>query len=140
MNSPDERVTPDASEVERFVRTFVDRYVDDNRSVMISSAFDVAYGGCGPFAEELTEALREAFPGIVAHDRDTEDMLAADACLPRPEGYDYDFHVYVEAHTRTGPLFYDAVTPQGVAHASMLSFNAEQVRFARAFGRHRDDD
>ncbi len=125
---------PDPGEIERFVRSFVDGYVEENRSVLITSAFDVAYGGCGPFAECLTVAIGEAFPGTNVHDRDTGDMLADDPCLPCPDGYDYDIHVYVEVDTAAGPLFYDAVTPQGVPYPSMLSFNAEQVRLARAFG------
>lgn len=129
-----DRVGATSDDVERFVRSFVDRYVEDNRSVLIASAFDVAYGGCGPFAEELTEALRQAFPDIEVHDRDTEDMLAGDPDLPLPEGFVYDFHVYVEASTRDGTLFYDAVTPQGVPSPSMLSFNAQQIRHARAVG------
>ncbi len=130
-----------ATEVERFVRSFVDRYVEDNRSVMITSAFDVAYGGCGPFAEELVEAMRETFPGIEAHDRDTDDMLSADPDLPTPRGFAYDFHVYVEATTRDGTLFYDATAPQGVPSPSMLPFNAEQIRHARASAdTHADDD
>jgi len=129
-----EAMRPDPAEIERFVRSFVDDYVEENRSVLVTSAFDVAYGGCGPFAECLTEAIGEAFPGVGVHDRDTADMLADDPCLPRPDGYDYDLHVYVEVDTSAGALFYDAVTPQGVPYPSMLSFNAEQVRFARAFG------
>jgi hypothetical protein len=134
MKSVADVVSPAPEDVERFVRSFVDHYVEDNRSVLITSAFDVAYGGCGPFAESLVEAIGEKFPGARAHDRDTGDMLADDPCLPQPEGYGYDLHVYVEVETSAGPLFYDAVTPQGVPYPSMLSFNAEQVRFARAFG------
>jgi hypothetical protein len=131
---------PDARAIEAFVRLFVEEYVAANRSVMIANAFDVAYGGCGPFAEELVAALGEAFPGVRAHDRDTQDMLDGDPCLPRPDGYDYDIHVYVEVETSGGTLFYDAVTPQGVPYPSMLSFNAQQVRFARAFGDHGAED
>jgi hypothetical protein len=134
MNSSAEPFHPAAADVERVVRSFVDRYVEENRSVLIASAFDVAYGGCGPFAECLVEELAEAFPGVRAHDRDTGDMLAADPCLPSPDGYHYDLHVYVEVETSGGSLFYDAVTPQGVPYPSMLPFNAEQVRFARAYG------
>lgn len=131
---------PTASEIERFIRPFVDRYVEDNRGVMIASAYDVAYGGCGPFAEDLVDALAGAFPGVVVHDRDTADMLRDDADLPSCDDYAYDLHVYVEVETASGSLFYDAVTPQGVPYPSLLSFNAEQIRFARAFAERDAED
>lgn len=140
MTSTGDAGHPDPADVTKFIRSFVEVYVEENRSVMISSAFDVAYGGCGPFAEMLTEALAEAFPGVRAYDRDTGDMLADDPCLPNPDGYDYDLHVYVEVETSDGTRFYDAMTPQGVPYPSMLSFNAEQVRFARAFGDREPED
>ena len=140
MSSTADPARPAPADVERLVRSFVDRYVEENRSVLITSAFDVAYGGCGPFAECLAEEVRQTFADVRVQDRDTGDMLADDPCLPRPEGYDYDFHVYVEVETSIGPLFYDAVTPQGMPYPSMLSFNAEQVRFARAFGDRETED
>jgi hypothetical protein len=131
---------PSPDEIEAFNRRFVEEYVTANRSVMITDAYDVAHGGCGPFAEELVEAIRERFPGVEAHDRDTSDMLRDDADLPQPDDFEYAFHVYVEVRTSRGALFYDALTPQGMPLPSMLSFNREQIRHASAYRNGQNED
>lgn len=124
--------TASPTTIQTALEAFILEYVEENRSVRIQDAFDLAYGACAEFAEAAAEHLRETFPRIRIKERNIYHAVRQEA-LPRPKKFQYAYHVYLEIETDRGKLAYDALRPGGEVMASYLPFIAEQVRFARAY-------